>query len=84
MESAKLNHPLQKLEMKRRWKLPKESEMTGDIFRMGKKRQRLKHWSLKQTESNKCINSMTIAGIKGQGQAEDSCRPEKQKQPKIS
>lgn len=38
MESAKINHLLQKLEMKRRWKLAKVSEMTGDIFRMGKKK----------------------------------------------
>lgn len=35
MESAKITHPLQNTEMKRRWKLAKESEMTGDIFRMG-------------------------------------------------
>lgn len=35
MESAKITHPLQNTEIKRRWKLAKESEMTGDIFRMG-------------------------------------------------
>lgn len=53
MEAAKINHPLQKPEMKSRWKLAKESEMTGDIFRMGKKkRHRLKHWSLKQRAIN--------------------------------
>lgn len=38
MESAKITHPLQNTEMKRRWKLAKESEMTGDIFRMGWRR----------------------------------------------
>lgn len=65
--------------------MAKESEMTGDIFRMGgKKRHRLKHRSLKQTESNKCINSVTTAGMKRQGQAGDSCRPEKQKQAEIT
>jgi len=38
MQSAKISHPLQKLEMKRRWKLAKASEMTCDIFRMGEKK----------------------------------------------
>lgn len=34
---SKNNHPLQKAGMKRRWKLAKENDMTGDISGMGGK-----------------------------------------------
>lgn len=65
--------------MERRWKLAKDSAMTGDIFRMRVgERHRLKHWNVKQMESNKCSNSMTTTGIKGQGQVGGSCTPGKQ------
>lgn len=73
----KINHPFQKLEM-RRWKQAKELKWQGKSLGSGKKAERQSSGAYCR-ENSKYTNSMTTAGPDG-----DSRRPEKQKQAKVS